>query len=187
MTRAADLLAALAAFEPDGAAERESLARIRALLAGGADPFTRKTRDHVTTSAVVARPDGSAFLFVHHRRLDTWLQPGGHVEPEDATVFDAARREAMEETGVARFDAPLGTRVLDVDVHPIPATRDRPEHVHFDLRHLLTTLEEGSAASPEEVRAVRWFSCEEALAEADASLARALRKARRTLARPSTA
>jgi 8-oxo-dGTP pyrophosphatase MutT (NUDIX family) len=182
---AADVLRALETFAAEDAAERVSLGRIRALLREAANPFTRAVRDHVTASAVVARPDGSAFLFVHHRRLNKWLQPGGHVEPEDASVFDAARREAAEETGVARFDAPLGTRILDVDVHPIPATRDRPEHVHFALRHLLSTTEEGSAAAPEEIRATRWFGYEDALAEADASLARALRKVRRALSRPT--
>ena len=176
-----ELLAGLAAFTPADEPERESLEKIRALVSSVSDPFTREVRDHVTASAVVARPDGSAFLLVHHRRLDRWLQPGGHVEPEDASVFDAARREAEEETGVTSFAAPFGARVLDVDVHPIPATKKRPEHVHFDLRHLLTTTAEGSLAAPEEVRGVRWFSMDEALAEADASLARALAKAAQAL------
>ena len=175
------LLASLAAFSPGDGAERVSLERIRWLVASAPDPFTRMVRDHVTASALVARPDGTAFLLVHHRRLDRWLQPGGHVEPEDASVFAAARREAAEETGISTFAVPVGTRILDVDVHPIPASRDRPEHVHFDLRHLLTTTEEGGTAAPEEVRGVRWFPLEDALREADESLARALRKAARAL------
>jgi 8-oxo-dGTP pyrophosphatase MutT (NUDIX family) len=179
---AEDLLRQLEAFAPEDGAERESLERIRALVQTAADPFTRAKRDHITASAIVARPDGGAFLLVHHRRLDRWLQPGGHVEPEDASVYEAALREAREETGVERFETPAGTGVLDVDVHPIPASRDRPEHIHFDLRHLLTTTQDDvTAAAPEEVRAARWFTLEEALAEADASLARALRKARAAL------
>ena len=177
-----DLDRALAAHRADGAAEEDSLARIRALLREAPDPFTRAVRDHVTASAVVARPDGGAFLLVHHRRLDRWLQPGGHVEPEDASVFDAALREAREETGVEDLAAPLGGRVLDVDVHPIPARPDRPAHVHFDLRHLLTTTATRFAVAAEEVRRAAWFTFDEALAAgADASLARALRKARALL------
>ena len=175
------LLAGLAAFAPEGEAERASLERVRALVASAPDPFTRSVRDHVTASALIARPDGTAFLLVHHRRLDRWLQPGGHVEPEDESIFAAALREAREETGISSFAAPLETRILDVDVHPIPAAADRPEHVHFDVRHLVTTTEEGGTAAPEEVRGVRWFPLEEALREADESLQRALGKAARAL------
>jgi 8-oxo-dGTP pyrophosphatase MutT (NUDIX family) len=179
---AEDLDRRLAAYRPDGAAEEESLARIRALLRAAPDPFTRAARDHVTASAVVARPDGSAFLLVHHRRLERWLQPGGHVEPDDASVFDAARREAREETGVEDLAAPFGDLVLDVDVHPIPARAGRPAHVHFDLRHLLTATATRFAVAEEEVRRAEWFSLEEARAsDVDESLSRALGKARALL------
>ncbi|MGH9368992.1 MAG: NUDIX hydrolase, partial [Thermoanaerobaculia bacterium] len=121
---------------------------------------------------------GSAYLLVYHRRLERWLQPGGHVEPGDASVFEAARREALEETGVAALEAPFGALLLDVDVHPIPPRPDRPAHVHFDLRYLLTTAEESFAIQAEEVRRAAWFTLEEALAAGvDGSLERALRKA----------
>jgi len=163
---------------PGDERERACLARVRALLSTSADPFTRRERGHVTGSAVIARPAGDAFLLVHHRRLDRWLQPGGHVEPGDATVFDAARREAMEETGVEALESPIGPRVLDVDVHPIPASADRPEHVHFDLRYLLTTRADSLSVQAEEVRGAAWFTLPEAVASGiDPSLERALRKA----------
>ena len=181
---AATLRRELEAFTPSDDAERASLDRVRTLLETAADPFTRAVPDHITGSAVVARPTGEAFLLVHHRRLGRWLQPGGHVEPEDASVFEAARREAREETGVGALDAPFGPRLLDVDVHPIPPRPDRPAHVHFDLRYLLTTSETRFAVQAEEVRRAAWFRLEEALAAgADASLERALRKARALLAR----
>jgi 8-oxo-dGTP pyrophosphatase MutT (NUDIX family) len=169
----------LEAHRPEDDAERRSLERIRALVRSRSDPFTRAERNHVTASAVIARPDGGAFLLVHHRRLDRWLQPGGHVEPGDPTVFEAARREALEETGTRRFESPIGDRILDVDVHPIPPSADRPAHVHFDLRHLLTTSQERFEVQAEEVRRAAWFTLEEALAaDVDSSLERALRKAR---------
>lgn len=178
----ARLLEDLGRFVPGDEEERISLERIRALLGGATDPFTRAQTDHVTGSAVIARPSGEAFLFVFHRRLDRWLQPGGHVETGDSSVFETARREAREETGVAALEAPIGPRVLDVDVHPIPASADRPGHVHFDLRHLLTTTEDRLSVQSSEVRRAAWFTFDEALAAGvDASLARALRKARATL------
>ena len=179
---AAALLDRLAAYRAGDAAEEASLERIRALVRSAPDPFTRNERDHITGSAVVARPGGEAFLLVHHRRLDRWLQPGGHVETADSSVFETARREALEETGLRRCEAPIGDRILDVDVHAIPAKGDRPAHVHFDMRHLLTSTEERLEVQAEEVRRAAWFTLEEALAAGvDASLERALRKARSLL------
>jgi len=175
---AKEVLRELDSYAPVDEADNLSLLRIRDLLTKAKDPFTRKETDHVTASAVVARPDGSAFLLVHHRRLDRWLQPGGHVEPEDESTLAAALREAREETGIATFEAPFDGRILDLDVHPIPAFPDRPPHVHYDLRYLATTLLDPGPHPSDEVLAARWFSLAEAEAGGvDSSLARALKKA----------
>src|SRR6185437_3817629 len=118
--RRAALLAALARHAPADADEAESLSRIRALVAAPADPFMRANAvGHVTGSAIVARPDASAFLLVHHRKLGRWLQPGGHVDPEDDTVLTTALREVREETGLVAVVPALDGRVFDVDVHAI--------------------------------------------------------------------
>ena len=183
--RREDLEAALARYVPAEQVEAESLARIRRFLASPGDPFSRANPEgHVTGSAVVARPDGSAFLLVHHRRLSRWLQPGGHTEEGDASVFDTATREAREETGIAAFEAPLGPSVFDVDVHAIPARGADPAHFHFDVRYLLVTPGEAEpAASEDPERPMRWIAIEEARAiGVDGSLARALGKARVILA-----
>jgi 8-oxo-dGTP pyrophosphatase MutT (NUDIX family) len=178
------LLEELDQYVPGDEAEAASLAKIRDLLTRASDPFTRKETEHVTASAVVARPDGSAFLLVHHRRLDRWLQPGGHIEPEDESTLAAALREAREETGIESLEAPFDGRILDLDVHPIPAFPDRPPHVHFDLRYVATTLRDPPPHLSDEVLAARWFGLAEALTSVDASLARALKKAKALLAAP---
>lgn len=178
MIAAAAVLGELAAYRPATERERESLARVEELLRRAPDPFTRERTDHITGSAVVARPDGSAFLMVYHRRLQRWLQPGGHVEPGDESVLATSLREAREETGVAALEIANEGRILDLDVHSIPATPKRPAHVHHDLRYLLTTRAAATVGEPLEIEKVGWFSMEEALASgADESLARALRKA----------
>lgn len=185
-----EVLAALARYAPADAREAESLAWIRQFVAAPADPFARENPEgHVTASAVVARPDGSAFLVVFHRKLSRWLQPGGHTEQEDASAFDTALREAREETGIARFDAPLGETIFDVDVHAIPAHGRDSAHHHFDVRFLLTGQgEPNPGASDDPSRPMRWMSLEEALGSGgDASLARAIAKARAVLAREPTA
>jgi 8-oxo-dGTP pyrophosphatase MutT (NUDIX family) len=179
------LAATLAHYAPSHPQEAESLARIRRFLAAPADPFHRDNPEgHVTGSAVVARPDGSAFLLILHRKLGRWLQPGGHTEESDDSVLGTALREAREETGLARFAVPSEDAILDVDVHPIPARGKDAAHFHFDIRYLLVTAEAHDRSTAEDpARPMRWTTFEDAIASGvDDSLARALDKARAQLA-----
>jgi 8-oxo-dGTP pyrophosphatase MutT (NUDIX family) len=180
------LLAALERHAPSDAREAESLAHIRRFLAAPHDPFERDNPEgHVTGSAVVARPDGSAFLLILHRKLGRWLQPGGHTEESDESVLGAALREAREETGLSVFEIPREDAILDVDVHPIPARGRDAAHLHFDVRYLLVTRETHDRSAAEDpARPMRWTSFEDAFASgADDSLLRALGKARVELER----
>jgi 8-oxo-dGTP pyrophosphatase MutT (NUDIX family) len=181
------LLQAFDAYRSADSREDETAFRFRWFLRRD-DPFRRNDPDgHVTASAVVARSGNVAgtgpaglhpsqnfdFLLVFHRKLDRWLQPGGHVESDDVSVFETAVREAREETGVGSFDAPLSDSILDLDVHPIPAFGAEPAHVHYDVRFLLTT-EDASALAP----GAAWFSrADVAGIDRDGSLSRAVRKA----------
>ena len=175
-----DLEAALASYRAEGPRDAASVDRFHDLLRRTADPFARDATEHVTASAVIADPSLGRFLLVWHRRLERWLQPGGHVEAGDTTTWDTARREAREETGVEKLLAPFGKSLLDLDVHDVPPKGGRPAHVHFDLRYLLTAVPSALTVRTEEVRAAEWFSLEAALAAgADASLTDALRKATR--------
>ena len=167
------LLEALAAYRVQSPHDEDAVSRLRAFLDRD-DPFRRGDPEgHVTASAIVARPAADEFLLVFHRKLDRWLQPGGHVEPEDGSVFAAAIREAREETGLDDFAAPAGDAILDLDVHRIPAFKREPPHVHYDVRFLLTT----GSSGPLSARA-KWFAREDvAPADRDGSLTRAVRKA----------
>ncbi|MFN2384721.1 MAG: NUDIX hydrolase [Thermoanaerobaculia bacterium] len=160
-------------------AETAILGRFVRLLEGAADPFSRENTDHVTASTVIARSSRGEALLRYHRRLGRWLQPGGHVEPEDASVFDAALREAREETGIGDFQAPLGNRILDLDVHDIPGSAGQPPHRHFDVRYLLIAPP-GSEVS--EAHRTRWVPFESLAGEdTEASLSRVAGKARQWL------
>jgi 8-oxo-dGTP pyrophosphatase MutT (NUDIX family) len=172
------LLEALASYRASSPDDEEVLRRVLVFL-DEPDPFRRSHPvGHVTASAVVARPTGDNFLLVFHRKLDRWLQPGGHVESDDPSVFAAALREAREETGIDTFEAPISDTVLDLDVHAIPAHGTDPAHLHYDVRFLLTT-EDRVVPSP----GVAWFSpAEVGAADFDGSLARATLKAALRLA-----
>ena len=72
---------------------------------------------HITASAVLLDRSGRNVLLTLPPRVGRWLQLGGHCEPEDATVWDAALREAREESGID--DLALEPGLLDAHTHPI--------------------------------------------------------------------
>ncbi len=177
MTRAAALRALVDAYRPADATEAGHRSRLLELLASGEDAFSRDSfvPGHVTASAFVLSPARDALLLIHHRKLDIWVQPGGHVDPGDAGVVEAARREVAEEVGLS--DVTLGGEpIFDIDIHPIPARGDAPRHEHFDVRCLLEARGLAFAAS-DEVKAARWARREELDAlRTDESVRRAARK-----------
>lgn len=108
------------------------------LLTGETNPWSSATLPgHLTASAWVLDRTCTHAALIHHRKLNRWLQPGGHIEDVDATWRTAAQREVTEETGLDDFIAQAGDdELLDVDVHPFPARKDGPAHFHYDLRFL---------------------------------------------------
>ena len=175
----ADLVDALSAHD---ASEVRAIARLKDLIAAVAEPWRRDRYEpgHVTASAFVLHPEEAAMALILHSKLDAWLQPGGHVEPEDLSHEAAARREVAEECGLRGLET-LG--VLDVDIHTFPARTGQPEHLHFDIRWAFRAatdlLEVGDGAS-----AVRWVPLEEA-AGMDESIARPARKLRALTVTPN--
>jgi 8-oxo-dGTP pyrophosphatase MutT (NUDIX family) len=142
----------------DGAAMK-SLELILQLLECSLAPFSRDqfTPGHITCSGMVLAPNEMSILLVHHRRLDRWLVPGGHVEPDDPTIADAARREVVEETGAMLNSWSL---LAGADVHGIPAKRGEPYHLHHDLLFAFQATKLDISVS-EESHAVVWCSEDE--------------------------
>ncbi|MBU1228111.1 MAG: NUDIX hydrolase [Actinobacteria bacterium] len=172
MDRRGDLAASLRSVTAAGPQEQEALERITALLGGDGDPFDRDSMapGHVTASAFVLHPDGGRLLLILHRKLGRWLQPGGHVDPGDASVWEAAVREVSEETGLVA--TLVGEGPFDVDVHRVG--HDGTEHEHFDIRYLV--VGSGDPTAGDGVDAVRWATLDEFDGMED-SLRRPARKA----------
>lgn len=161
--------------------EREQSHRRAMLRLTGADgnPCARDHFEpgHFTASAFVLSPTLDALLLIFHEKLRRWLQPGGHLEPRDVSVEQAARREVEEETGVTALDiVPTATPLLDLDVHHIPARPTEPRHLHHDLR-LLFRARDDELVAGDGVRAARWVELEAVDAVgADESVRRVVRK-----------
>lgn len=150
--------AAILGAENDLAA---SVERFEALLALESDVLDRLHFDpgHVTASSFVAHPHRPAVALVFHSKLQAWLQPGGHVEPEDPSHESAARREVAEETGLTGLEA-LG--LIDLDIHAFPARDEQPRHLHFDLRWAFRAVSDELTVG-DGVTGVRWVPFAEAM------------------------
>ena len=122
------------------------------------DPFDRRAYEpgHFTASGFVLHPDGDRLLLVHHAKLDRWLQPGGHIDPGDASAIEAARREIAEETGVTDLRS-IDDGLLDVDIHVFPSRGDQPEHLHYDLRFGFVATDDALVPAQGEAHDAAWL------------------------------
>ncbi|AKD55277.1 NUDIX hydrolase [Spirosoma radiotolerans] len=130
---------------------------------------------HVTGSAWIVSPDREQVLLIHHRKLDRWLQPGGHADG-DPDVAAVALREAQEETGLTSLKR-IGAGIFDVDVHEIPLRKNVPAHLHYDIRFLFEADFMEAFGNSNEITNIQWFSVEKAKSLTDSeSILRMLRK-----------
>lgn len=159
-----ELLRLLTGYQPTEVDEQGYRMRMLDLAAVAMDPFDRYSYapGHFTASAFVLHPAGDRILLIHHGKLDIWVQPGGHIDPGDGAIIDAAAREAAEETGVAGL-TPIVPGLVDVDIHEFPARPDQSFHHHFDLRFGFVAGDDRLDGS-DEVHECRWASWEDLVA-----------------------
>jgi 8-oxo-dGTP pyrophosphatase MutT (NUDIX family) len=145
-----NLAAALDRYGKQYPGELEMVERFAEFVRSEANCYERDCwRGHVTGAAWLVNGAGTHTLLTHHRKLDMWLQLGGHSDGDPDTTA-VAMREAREESGLqVRL---LDPNIFDVDIHPIPARKQEPEHWHFDVRFLMqATASEEFVVSAESV------------------------------------
>lgn len=115
-----------------------------------------QTRDFTVAVFVV---HGETVLLHFHEKLNRWLPPGGHIEPNELPD-EAAVREVLEETGVTctllrggalSFSDPDLPLQL-VTPAGIQLEQIGPDHQHIDLIYYAT----GEPAAP--MDKVGWFA-----------------------------
>jgi 8-oxo-dGTP pyrophosphatase MutT (NUDIX family) len=124
---------------------------------------------HYTASVLIltdARP--AKTLLLHHRKLDKWMQPGGHQEPHESP-YETAIREVLEETGLditsylerpRRVDdialaLPLPGYILEEYIDPYG---DEPEHYHLDITYVVRLPEQAVTHAELEAHTSGWFT-----------------------------
>lgn len=135
-------------------------------------------KGHLTGSAWVVDRSRTQTLLTHHRKLDKWLQLGGHADG-DPDLLAVALREAREESGLTHLRV-TETEIFDLDRHWIPERKDVPAHFHYDLRFLF----EADPAEPlivtSESKDLAWVQLGEVVAlNPEESMARLVRKTAR--------
>ncbi|QWF85820.1 NUDIX hydrolase [Amycolatopsis sp. CA-230715] len=140
--------------------ETTQLAEPMRLLRLGTNFASRRTFPmHATVGALVTRP-GPEILLIEHRAYGILLQPGGHIEPTDTTLIDAATRELAEETGIdPRKVVPASRTPVYVEYVMVPArpSKGEPAHYHLDFGFAFTTQADLGNVQESEVASAAWY------------------------------
>lgn len=153
------LLALLERYRKKNPEEKQVIDRFYDFISAHPDCFERSFQEgHITGSAWVVDRSGARVLLTHHRRMNKWVQLGGHTDGYH-DVFEAALREAEEESGIDGI-RPLSGDIFDIDVHKIPARGGEPAHYHYDIRFIATVTGSGGYTVSDESHDLSWVEIE---------------------------
>ncbi|MCW2886745.1 MAG: hypothetical protein QOE54_1911 [Streptosporangiaceae bacterium] len=138
---------------PDAEQDRRRREFLEHLAAYPDGMWRRCAAGHITASTAVLDESRSRVLLTLHSKVKAWLQLGGHCEPADLTLSEAALREATEESGIA------GLRLLpdpvQIDRHFV---RCHPEgSYHLDVQYAAIAPAGARHHISDESEDLRWF------------------------------
>lgn len=144
-------------YYPTDLEEQSYKRRFLDLIEEKSDCFERTCFDpgHITASAWVLNHTSKQVLLMHHRKLDSWFQLGGHCDGSPYAL-QTAIKESQEESGILDI-VPVFNTIFDLDIHLIPANKKEPAHYHYDVRFLLRVQEDIPFVKNRESIALAWF------------------------------
>lgn len=154
-----DLIDKITSYSPELDVEKEFRARFLSFIKQHTDCFERTLQvGHITGSAWIVSADGK-YLMTHHNKLDKWLQLGGHADG-DSNIMRVATNEAKEESGLQSIKL-WSEDIFDIDIHVIPARKNEPEHLHYDVRFLFLANDDEELIISSESKDLKWLTYEE--------------------------
>jgi 8-oxo-dGTP pyrophosphatase MutT (NUDIX family) len=151
------ILRQLARYSDKHPEEADTVDRFAEFVSENKDCFQRSLAEgHITGSAWVVDRTGNKVLLTHHRKLNKWLQMGGHADGEP-DILSVALREVEEESGLERV-RPISREIFDIDIHLIPERGAEAPHFHYDLRFALENTGSEAYSLSDESHALRWIA-----------------------------
>lgn len=115
-----------------------------------------QNKDKISGSAWIFNPRNGKVLLTHHKKMDKWVQLGGHIEKVDLENIQAtAQREAIEESGIPDISL-LCTEIFNIDIYLYTHT-DTPYYL-YDFCFLFSTTHDKLQPSGDESKQIKWVS-----------------------------
>ena len=156
-----NLLNQLKKLTPFNQTEQEHIQNTIMFLQNNKNAYKRENlQGHITASCFLFNADYSKVLLTHHKKLNMWLQLGGHCDG-DKNILRVALKEGWEESGIKGIK-PIHKTIADVDIQPIPlyAPKNVPAHFHYDIRYFCTAKNENFVVS-DESNDLKWFTMQQ--------------------------
>jgi hypothetical protein len=153
------LLSLLYEYKTDDLSEENQKNETIHFLKNNDNCFERSSiKGHFTASAWVLNSSETHILLIHHKKLDMWLQLGGHTDG-DKDLLRVSINEVLEESGLKSV-APITDKIFDIGVLKFPKYKSVEEHYHYDVRFLLKSTCDDVLVKNEESNDIRWFQAD---------------------------
>ena len=110
---------------------------------------------HITASAWLLNKTGDKALLTHHKKLNKWIQLGGHCDG-DPNVLNVAIREVQEESDIKNIK-PIHDQIFDIGVHFFQGSINEEKHYHYDIRFLLQAQGDEEIKISSESNDLKWI------------------------------
>lgn len=151
-----DLIKSLIDYKTSYPEEKKFIHDFLTLLNDEADCFKRALKTgHITGSSWIVNKSRDKALLTYHRKLNRWLQLGGHADGEE-DILNVSKREAREESGLSSLVV-VSRDIFDIDIHLIPANVKEDSHHHYDIRYLFEADDSETLIVSQESKKLKWI------------------------------